>query len=332
MTPLVRGLGYIRLQTTSLEQWRAVALDGLGFSEARRREPDALRLKMDGREERLVVLPGATDETLAIGWEARDQFALHAVGRALQAHAVEVTDLTDQECHDRRVDGALRFIDPAGTPVEVFHGPVNDDVPMHTKYAQKFITGELGLGTVAIGAHDVDQLERFYAGVLGFQPRGAVQVRGAGANPGARPVRTRLLGVNARHHSLVLAPGGTRYGGLQKIRVEVDSLDAVGTANDEVLAQGGVEATTLGRHSNDRTLSFYCRMPGGLLLEYATESLTVNHESFVPEEFTRGTRWGHDWKTTQPTQPAHGSHDMHDSHSHDSHDTLDNVAHLPGRN
>lgn len=302
MTPLVRGLGYVRLQTTALDHWRAVALDGLGFAESRRRDAGVLRLRMDGREERLIIEEGSSDETVAIGWEARDQFALSAVGRALQAHAIEVEELTDAECHDRRVDGALRFLDPAGTPVEVFHGPVNDDVPLHAKYGQKFVTGALGLGTVAIGAHDVDHLERFYAGVLGFQPRGAVQVLGEVDEDGLRPVRTRLLGVNPRHHSLVLSPSGHRYGGLLKVRVEVDSLDAVGTANDEVLTSGKFEATTLGRHSNDRTLSFYCRMPGGLLLEYAYGSLSVNQDSFVPEEFTRGTRWGHEWNTPAPRQ------------------------------
>lgn len=308
VTPLVRGLGYIRLQTTDLAQWRAVALEGLGFSDSSR-EDGVLRLRMDGREERLVVQAGPTDELLAIGWEARDQFALHAVGRALQAHAVEVDDLSDFDCHERRVDGALRFQDPAGTPTEVFHGAVTDDVPLHTRYAQKFVTGERGMGAVAVGVHDVDHLERFYASVLGFQPRGAVQV--GGTADGERPLRLRLLGVNSRHHSLVLSPGGRRFGGLQKIRVEVDSLDAVGTANEVVLSMPGVEATTLGRHSNDRTLSFYCRMPGGLLLEYATGSLPVNQESFVPEEFTRGSRWGHEWNTSPA--PRH------------------NVAQFPGR-
>ncbi len=308
MTPLVRGLGYIRLQTSELELWRDVALDGLGFAESPRRDGTALRLRMDGREERLVVVPGDGEETLAIGWEASDQYALHRVGRALESAAIMVEMLTEEECHDRRVDGALRFVDPAGTPVEVFHGPIRDDDPLPTRWAQNFVTGAMGMGAVAIGAHDVDRMENFYAGVLGFMPRGAVQI--GGGEEGRRPVRARLLGVNARHHSLVLSPGGSTFGGLQKIRVEVDSLDAVGAANEEILSRGLVEATTLGRHSNDRTLSFYCRMPGGLLLEYATASLAITHDSFVPEEFTRGTRWGHEWHA--PTPRA-------------------NVAQLPGR-
>jgi len=298
MKPLVRGLGYVRVQTRELDRWRSITVDGLGFAECDRPGSSGLHLRMDEREERLVVLPGAEEKVLAVGWEVRDQFALSAVGRALEASATDVELLSDEECHGRRVDGALRFTDPGGLTTEVFHGPVLDDHPVRTRWMQRFVTGDQGMGALALATPDVDRIDAFYTEVLGFLPRGAVQVEGGLA--GARPLRARLLGVNRRHHVLVLAPGGRRYSGLQKVRVEVDSLDAVGAAQDELAHRGAADVTTLGRHTNDRMLSFYVRMPGGWMLEYGTSALPVDENSYVAEEFTRGSRWGHDWRTDEP--------------------------------
>ncbi len=298
MTPLVRGLGYVRVQTRELDRWRSITVEGLGFAESPREGSSALHLRMDEREERLVIEPGPEEKVLAVGWEVRDQFALSAVGRALEASAVDVELLGEEECHHRRVDGAIRFTDPSGLTIEVFHGPVLDDHPVRTRWMQRFVTGDQGMGAVAVAAPDVDRVDTFYTEVLGFLPRGAVQVEGGAA--GSRPLRARLLGVNRRHHVLVLAPGGRRWGGLQKVRVEVDNLDAVGAAQDEMVRRGWADVTTLGRHTNDRMLSFYVRMPGGWMLEYGTAALPVDETSYTAEEFTRGSRWGHDWRSEEP--------------------------------
>ncbi len=55
------------------------------------------------------------------------------------------------------------------------------------------------------------------------------------------------------------------------IMVEVDTLDAVGQALDRVMKDGFSVSSTLGRHTNDKMVSFYVRAPGGWDIEFGTE-------------------------------------------------------------
>ncbi|HWU21372.1 MAG TPA: VOC family protein [Nocardioides sp.] len=295
----IRGLGYLRVQSRDVPRWRELTVEGLGFAETRGPDPDGLYLRMDEREARLIVLPGDVDRVLAIGWEVRDQFALAAVGRAVEASGTAVKELAETECRERRVDSAITFDDPSGTPVEVFFGPVLDHDPVRTKWMQHFVTGEQGMGHVVLPTTNFAEVEEFYTEVLGFLPRGAVSTRGGA--PGGKPNRVRFMGVNRRHHSLAICPAP--HGdppGLVHLMVEVDSLDAVGRALDEVRAREFPVSSTLGRHTNDKMVSFYVRAPGGWDLEYGTEGMLVDERYYTAEEITRDSYWGHDWSGSEP--------------------------------
>lgn len=97
----IRGLGYLRVQTRDIDRWRELAVDALGFAEGTGPDPDGLYLRMDERRARLVVLPGDSDRVLSVGWEVRDQFALAAVGRAVEAYGTAVQTLSREEADDR---------------------------------------------------------------------------------------------------------------------------------------------------------------------------------------------------------------------------------------
>lgn len=295
----IRGLGYLRVQSQDLARWRELTVDSLGFAETTGPDPDGLYLRMDEREARLIVLPGEVDRVLAVGWEVRDQFALAAVGRAVEAAGTTVKVLSEAECRERRVDSAILFDDPAGTPVEVFFGPVLDHDPVRTKWMQEFVTGPQGMGHVVLPTTNFEEVETFYTEVLGFLPRGAVAMRGGA--PGQKPRRVRFMGVNQRHHSLAICPAP--HGdppGLVHLMVEVDSLDAVGRALDEIGKRGFSVSSTLGRHTNDKMVSFYVRAPGGWDLEYGTEGMLVDEAHYTAEEITRDSYWGHDWSGSEP--------------------------------
>ncbi|RFU20528.1 VOC family protein [Geodermatophilus marinus] len=292
----IRGLGYLEVQTTDIDRWRELTVGALGFAVGSGPNPDALYLRMDERRARLIVVPGEHDHVRAVGWEVRDQFALAAVGRAVEASGVAVKELSREECDDRGVEEAIAFQDPSGTPVEVFFAPILDHSPLLTGQAQRFVTGGQGMGHVVLPTTCPDETVAFYCEVLGFKPRGAMRLGGPTSSR-----RVRFMGVNQRHHSLAIAPAP--HGeppGLVHLMVEVDTLDAVGRALDNVNRAGFSLSSTLGRHTNDKMVSFYVRAPGGWDIEYGCEGMLVDESSYTAEEITADSYWGHDWSGSEP--------------------------------
>ncbi|MCV7055099.1 biphenyl-2,3-diol 1,2-dioxygenase [Mycolicibacterium gilvum] len=294
----IKSLGYVKVQATDLPRWRQFAFGVLGFAQGSGPEPDALYLRMDERAARIIVVPGDVDRIVTAGWEVRDRRGLEAVMRALDAAGTPFKELSLAEADARRVEEVIAFEDPAGNSLEVFHGAVLDHSPVVTPYGARFVTGAQGLGHVVIPALDVNGLFDFYTQVLGFKSRGAFRVP---TPPEYGPVRVRFLGVNQRHHSLAICPAATvRDPKLVHLMVEVDTLDAVGQALDRVHKDGFQLSSTLGRHTNDKMVSFYVRAPGDWDIELGTEGMLVDESSYTAEEITADSYWGHEWVTDLP--------------------------------
>lgn len=295
----IRGLGYLRVQTRDIARWRELTVDALGFAEGSGPDPDGLYLRMDERRARLVVLPGDSDRVLSVGWEVRDRFGLAAVGRAVEASGTAVKPLSAQEADDRGIEEGITFDDPAGVPVEVYFAPILDHSPVLTGFGQRFVTGGQGMGHVVLPTICAEETVAFYTEVLGFLPRGGIRLGGRAS--GEPPRRVRFMGVNERHHSLAVcpAPHGEEPG-LVHLMVEVDSLDAVGRALDNVGRGGFSLSSTLGRHTNDKMVSFYVRAPGGWDIEYGCDGMRVDERHYTAEEITADSYWGHDWSGSEP--------------------------------
>jgi len=294
----IRSLGYVRIRATDMEAWRSFALDAIGFAPGEGPEPGALHLRMDERHARLVILPGEEDRVECVGWEVGDSRALARVQAAVEAAGVAVKPLTDEELAIRRVEAGFGFEAPGGTPVEIFHGAKLDHSPVASAYGNRFVTGALGLGHVVVPVDDVDAALAFHAEVLGFRSRGAFAF---GSPPGQPPLRIRFMGVNARHHSLAIMPSPKlRAPALVHIMVECETLDEVGRALDRVTTAGYHLSSTLGRHTNDKMVSFYVRTPGGWDLEVGCEGLLVDDATYSAEEITADSYWGHRWDFSRP--------------------------------
>ncbi len=289
----IKGLGYIRVEATDIDRWRELAFDVLGFAEGSGPEDGALHLRMDERGARLVIAPAATDRVTAVGWEVRDQLALARLRETLEKAGHIVTPMSLEEADARGVEEAFAMDDPGGTPLEFFHGPVLDHSPVLTGYGQKFVTGDQGLGHVVVPSPNFDETYRFYTETLEFLPRGAFRLP---APPEYGPLRIRFLGVNQRHHSLALMPVPEgKDPGLVHVMVEVDNLDAVGRALDQVMKRNFPVSSTLGRHTNDKMISFYVGVPGGWDIEFGTEGALVDESYYTSEEITADSYWGHEW-------------------------------------
>lgn len=297
MTEL-KSLGYVTVQTADIDRWRHFAFKVLGFAEGSGPEESNLYLRMDERAARIIVAPGDADRIITVGWEVRDRASLERVKADLDSAGVPFKQLSLDEADARRVEEAIAFEDPAGTALEVFHGPVLDHSPVITPFGARFLTEDQGLGHVVLPALDVNGMFEFYTEVLGFRSRGAFRVP---VPPEFGPVRVRFLGINERHHSLAICPATTmRDPGLVHLMVEVDALDAVGQALDRVNKDGFQLSSTLGRHTNDKMVSFYVRAPGDWDIEFGTEGMRVDETYYTAEEITADSYWGHQWVSDLP--------------------------------
>jgi 3,4-dihydroxy-9,10-secoandrosta-1,3,5(10)-triene-9,17-dione 4,5-dioxygenase len=292
----LKSLGYINISTSSIDRWRHFAFGVLGFAEGKgpqNGDASALYLRMDERAARIIVVPGETDRVLTVGWEVRDHSALQRVKAVLDGARVAFKQLSVDEAGARRVEEVITFEDPAGTTLEVFHGPVLDHSPVITPFGAKFVTGDQGLGHIVLPATNPGGTFDFYTEVLGFRSRGAFRV------PMPKefgPVRVRFLGINERHHSLAICPAAhQRDPRVVHIMVEVDTLDAVGQALDRINAEGIQLSSTLGRHTNDKMVSFYVRAPGDWDIEFGTDGMRVDETYYTAEEITADSYWGHQW-------------------------------------
>jgi len=293
MTIEIRSMGYARVASTDLEQWKHFGSKVLGLAEGRGPNADNLYFRIDEVSARLVVFPAENDQLSCVGWELADHPALQAAREHLSKVGVEFEEGTEEELTERRVQELVRFTDPFDNVFELFHGITYESRPVVTPYAANFVTGDQGMGHVVIPVTDDVEALRFYTDVLGFRLRDSMSMPGefVGKEPGSK-VWLRFLGVNPRHHSLAFLPMPNPSKCVH-IMLEVDKLDDVGRALERVRKHKAPLSATLGRHMNDQMVSFYVRSPGGFDVEFGTEGLQVDDARWVARESTAVSYWGH---------------------------------------
>ncbi|HMN78976.1 MAG TPA: VOC family protein [Burkholderiaceae bacterium] len=284
MERTVVALGYLRLHVTDLPAWRRLATGVLGLCEGTSDDPGTLRLRMDERIFRLELVAGTGHEVLGVGWEVPDEDALQRVAAVLQASGIAHEAADAARCDARGVSGLLTATDPAGIPVEFFWGARHDPARFVSPRAAAFLTGPHGMGHVVfrIPPERHTAQMRFYQ-ALGFRLSDRFRAGG---------VEARFLRCNARHHSLAMAPIAGAAA-LVHFMIEAIDLDMVGLALDGALDQGVVVKRGLGRHTNDRMISFYAQTPSGFDVEYGWGGRLVDDATWSVAEVAGGTLWGH---------------------------------------
>lgn len=292
----IRSLGYLRFEARDVPAWRVFGVKVLGMVEGAGGNAEALYLRMDDFPARLVIEPGEHDRIQAIGWETADAAGLQEVRYRLDVAGVPYKEGTADELADRRVQELITFADPSGTTLEVFHGTALEHRRVVSPYGHRFVTGEQGLGHIALSAADDDSSLHFYRDVLGLRLRDSMRLppQVAGRSPDGSPAWLRFLGCNPRHHSLALAPVPTPSGVIH-LMVQVETADDVGLCIDRAMRKKVPLAATLGRHVNDRMLSFYLKTPSGFDVEFGCDGLQVVDEAWTVRESTAVSLWGHDF-------------------------------------
>ncbi len=277
----IEEVGYLGLDATDISEWRRFASEFIGF-EVRPQPNQALGLRMDEFAWRLLVQPANRNGVGFIGLKLAHEGALAQAREELRAAGHQPMDSTEQERRERQVQHMFWVKDPDGNRVEFFTGRATDPSPVNfARPIGGFRTGELGFGHVVMVTPQLEAMEAFYLGVIGFRLTDYFE----------KDIQVRFTRVNARHHSLALARGPSAF--LHHIMVEYRYMDDVGRLYDQALTVPGLIQTTLGRHDNDHMLSFYSKSPGGFLVETGWGGREVDDGAWQAHEVWCMSLWGH---------------------------------------
>ncbi|TCO59919.1 VOC family protein [Actinocrispum wychmicini] len=275
---LIRSLAYVGLTTRDLAGWESFAGEVLGLPADR--AGDRLLLRMDERIYRFDLRQGEREELAWLGWEVASAADLAEVERSLTAAGLPVHRADDAECADRRLIGMISVRDPAGVRHEIGYGQEADFRPLRlTRPLSGYLTGGFGMGHAVIGVKEYDETLAFLVDGLGFR----ISDTFGGF--------IAFLHCNPRHHSIALVH--TDEPGLRHIMLETTGLDDVGATIDVCLSRG-IVTRTLGRHTNDRAVSFYLSTPSGWEIEYGWGGIEVDSADHSARQLVGPTSlWGH---------------------------------------
>jgi 3,4-dihydroxy-9,10-secoandrosta-1,3,5(10)-triene-9,17-dione 4,5-dioxygenase len=298
--PMIKSLSYVVLKSADLPAWRTFACEVLGLMEADGGGGDRLMLRLDDRPFRILVEAGDAEGFVAAGWELGDADSYRRTLEALSAEGFEISEASEREARDRSVKALARTTDPSGTGVELHWGRVVDYTPfLSPAGVSGFVTEEMGLGHVVLPASDLAASLNFYKKHLGFADTDYISVP-LSPDPDGPSAQVHFLHCdNPRHHSIALTDMPQPSGAVH-VMVEARTLDDVGYALDRVKASGAHLSASLGRHTNDRMVSFYVRTPGGFDIEFGTGGWQVDWSRFVPTISLKDSAWGHEWNFVAP--------------------------------
>jgi 3,4-dihydroxy-9,10-secoandrosta-1,3,5(10)-triene-9,17-dione 4,5-dioxygenase len=303
----IKSLGYVGFGAPDPKQWLAYGTEIIGLMPARAcpgeswgmpatagGEGPASRgsgiaadgsvyLKMDDRQWRIGIHPSQDNAGLLyMGFEVAGVLELQQAVAEIQSHGFDVESGSEEEARARAVTGLASFTDPNGFAVEIFYGQTADR-KFKSPTDTRFKTGGFGVGHMNLFVPDMQKSLDFYIRVLGFKLTDYI-----GFAPG---MSAQFLHCNPRHHTIAL----TRIGdvtGIHHLMLEVETVDDVGRALERVEAAGIPVTSTLGRHTNDRMLSFYMASPFGFEVEIGTGAIEVG-DDWSATEFCEGDIWGH---------------------------------------
>src|SRR5262245_29929696 len=283
---MIDQLGYLAFEVSDLGAWEKFATEVLGLVVVSK-TARGFALRLDDHAARIFVEEGPADDLAAVGWEVADEATLADVAARLRAGGNDVREGTPEEAAARGVVRMIVARDPAGTRVEVAFGPAMAAEPFASPLARSgFVAGAYGLGHLVVSAPEPAATAAFYQDLLGFRLSDRIVCTFYGY-----PVDITFLHTNPRHHSLAF--GGPQPKRLHHFLLEVGSIDDVGAALDRALENGVRIAQMIGRHPNDKMVSFYAFTPSGFQFEYGTGGRLVDDATWKPTVHDRVSEWGH---------------------------------------
>lgn len=289
----VVGLGYVVINASDLDAWESFGSGLLGMQIAER-TPDRLLLRLDDRAYRFDIRRDPSDAVETLGWEVQTAADLEAAAQRLEGAGYAVKRADAGEAKSRLVSDLIAFQDANGVTVEVFYGMRRTAEPWASPTGATFVTGDQGLGHAMQVVGDFDTHWQLYVDLLGFRLSDYIDIEAGNLPDGG------FLHCNPRHHSMAFGvlPGvSPRIG---HIMVEVEDIDTLGRAYDRVVNGEAELRSTLGRHSNDKMISFYVKSPSNFEIEYGWHGLRVDDATWTPGRWTTPHLWGHRRQVPHP--------------------------------
>jgi extradiol dioxygenase len=276
-------LGYVGFGVNDLAAWEDLAENVVGMPISERVDGTTY-LRMDEFHHRIALHPSGEDDIVYMGWQVAGPDDLAIVADRVRASGIEVIEGTIDEVRNRRVKALVHFADGSGFRYELFYGPTESTVPfIPSRPMAGFKAGSQGVGHVVLRVDDRNETEAFLTRTLGLR----LTDYGSG--------RLAFFHCNPRHHSIAIGPADQIPGTSRiiHIMIEVLTLDDVGTAL-ELCERRGVEVPEgLGRHVNDRMVSFYLRTPSGFTIEYGYGAREVDEAAWEVHGYDARSVWGH---------------------------------------
>jgi 2,3-dihydroxybiphenyl 1,2-dioxygenase len=284
----VTELGYVCFGVSDLAAWRDFAGNLLGlevFEEAG--ETDRLYLRTDYWHHRIVLERSSVDDLTAAGLRVGGPEEFAAIQKVLKDAGIKFETGGKDLARSRRVLELIRLSDPAGNPIEIFHGPrIDPHKPFWPgrRMHGKFLTGDFGgVGHMILRNAGIDKAYAFYK-LLGM--RGSVEYQ-VPAGPSGEIAEILFMHCNERDHTVAFGPPSKKS--INHLMLEVENIDDVFMTHDLVQASKYPVLISLGKHANDHMFSFYVASPSGFMIEIGWGGRPATHQS---EYYTRDT-YGH---------------------------------------
>lgn len=281
----IRKLGYVGLNVSDLEAWTDLLERtlGVGVTSDKLGPNEVALVELDEFKYRLALHPSTDDVPREVGWIVDSAHELDRLTGRLTDAGFAVCDGSAQEAQLRGATGLRWFTDPVGYRVELAVGQAK--VRTGASRPADARPGVTGLGHFVLASPKLDELRDLYESVLEFK---LTDYRAPGLF---------FFRCNKTHHSIALAHADSTS--IHHLEIEHGSIDDVGRAYDRALANDVPISISLGRHMNDKAISFYIRNPSGFHLELGCGGIEVG-EDWVPHDFGTSDVWGHHHAASNP--------------------------------
>lgn len=270
----MRTLGYVGVRSAAAADWLDFGPRIFGFETGR--SPDGtVRVRWCDRVYRLAVHSGGPDGLLYLGWDLGEEAALEAAAARVADAGFAVEEGGARLAAERSVRRIVSFADDFGLRHELFVGQEGEPGSYRGRRpTSRAVTGDLGLGFVALRVPDLQRGLDFYRDVMGMRVSDAI-------NLGSPYGEMWFLRCNRRHHSVALLEGGDTLQ-LEHLMIEAALLEDVEIAWD--LARREMDAfISPGRRLSDNMFLFRVRTSTGFAVCYGWGASTVDdEENWIP--------------------------------------------------
>lgn len=289
------SLGYLVVETERFADWRRFGRDAIGMH-LDDLDTDALRFRLDEQQCRFLLRRGPAEDVTTLGWQVDDHETFEEILGRVHRCGVPVTVGTAEDAALRGVERLMRIPGPNGLAQELY---TRAHIDGKLSVAGKgFVTGEFGLGHVAVTSTRPHQMRGYYNTLLDARLSDFIDETMSGVK-----VKIRFLRVNRRHHSVAIAavnrlpinPIRTR---VQHLNIQVAELDDLTDSYQRVRVLGFDMALSVGQHTNDRELSYYAVTPSGFEWEVGWNPLVVDESTWKPTTHQGISIWGHEMQSS----------------------------------